>query len=251
MPGIVSSAPILTVLTPTKNSWPYIVSLIAALEAQTSLDFKWLVIDGGSTDETLCLVQNAKLPHKCTVNSIDFSIYHALNIGLAHLSTTFYLVIGSDDIPSPDCIANYLEELRRDPSADLIFQGVCIKGSSVGVGTSLGWLYGMHGLGSSHSLGTLIRASLHQKYGIYSRDFPRLADQYFVKKAVYGGSNLAKLPVSAGIYSTDGYSSASKQAYLLEFYLMQLRTEKFVGLQHLLFWLRWLKHFAFNTPSLD
>lgn len=247
--SMVSSTPLLTVLTPTKNSCPDISLLVTALESQTSLDFTWLVIDGGSHDDTINIAKNAKIPHVSIVQSSDFSIYHALNIGLEHILTPFYLVIGSDDIPSCDCIANFVLQLHHDPTVDLVFQAVNINNIYVKARSSLGWLYGMHGLGSSHSLGTLIRTSLHQRYGKYSKDFPRLADQYFIKKAVYGGSRVARLASCGGYYSTSGFSSASKHAYLLEFYLMQLQTEKVALLQHFLFWFRWFKHFAVH-PSI-
>lgn len=244
-----SLTPLLTVLTPTKNSCPDISFLASALEAQSSFEFTWLVIDGGSHDDTINIVKNAKIPSINIVESSDFSIYHALNIGLDMISTPFYVVIGSDDVPSCDCIANYILQLLRDSNVDLVFQAVSINNSYVKARASLGWLYGMHGLGSSHSLGTLIRTSLHHRYGKYSKEFPRLADQYFIKKAVYGGSRVARLPSSAGCYGTSGFSSASKHAYLLEFYLMQLKTEKVALLQHFLFWFRWFKHFAVH-PSL-
>jgi hypothetical protein len=244
--AMVSCTPLITVLTPTKNSCPDISRLAQALEIQTSLEFIWLVIDGGSHDDTISIVRNAKIPHINIVKSNDFSIYHALNIGLNAITTSFYLVIGSDDVPSRDCIANYVLQLRRDPTVDLVFQAVCINDNHVKPRSSLGWLYGMHGLGSSHSLGTLIRTSLHQRYGKYSKEYPRLADQYFIKKAAYGGSRLARLASSAGQYSTSGYSSQSKHAYLLEFYLMQLQTERVALLQHFLFCFRWFKHFLFH-----
>jgi glycosyltransferase involved in cell wall biosynthesis len=243
-------APLITVLTPTKNSCPCISSLVKALEDQSCSDFSWLVVDGGSQDGTIGIVEGANVANKDIIRTKDFSIYHALNIGLDSILTPYYLVIGSDDIPSPDCISNYIRQLNQDPLIDIVFQGVYIDTKYVEARTSLGWLYGMHGLGSSHSLGTLIRTSLHKTYGDYSREFPRLADQYFIKKAVYGGSRTTRLSSCAGSYSSSGFSAANKHAYLLELYLLQLQTEKLLLLQHLLFGARWLKHFAFAASTL-
>ncbi len=50
----------LTILTPTYNRRPTLPRLYESLCAQTRLDFEWLVIDDGSTDDTAAWLQSCQ-----------------------------------------------------------------------------------------------------------------------------------------------------------------------------------------------
>ena len=49
-----------TVLTPTYNRAEKLKSLFDSLKKQTSTDFKWMIIDDGSTDDTDIIVNEFK-----------------------------------------------------------------------------------------------------------------------------------------------------------------------------------------------
>ncbi|MGC6482604.1 MAG: glycosyltransferase [Synechococcus sp.] len=232
------NSPIITVLTPTKNSAHCIKDLILSLELQTESNFLWLVVDSDSSDSTFELVNNAALKHKQIVKGLDFSIYHGLNRGVNALKTEYYLVVGSDDCLHEDAIANYTDSILMNHYPDFIFAGTSRTRHTVMPRTNLGWLYGMHGVGSSHSVGTLIKTTLHSKFGYYSPRYPMLADAYFIKTALNFGSSAFHASFVAGFYADTGFSSNDSLHYLLEFFEVQTKTERFPFFQFILFLLR-------------
>ncbi len=235
------TSPIITVLTPTKNSAQCIGGLVLSLQSQTESNFIWLVVDSDSSDSTLELVKDALLERKQVVTGHDFSIYHGLNRGVKAVQTEYYLVVGSDDRLDECAIANYTQAVLTNNSPDFVFAATSRTAHTVMPRSNLGWLYGMHGVGSSHSVGTLIKKTLHSRFGYYSPRYPMLADAYFIKNALNFGSSSFHASFIAGFYSVTGFSSNDSLHYLLEFYEVQTKTERFSSVQFMLFLLRMCK----------
>ena len=224
----------ITVLTTTKNSELDILNLIKSLNSQKNCDFEWLIVDGGSTDRTLDIVkENCKINYRI-ISSKDFSIYHAMNLGIESILTEYYCVAGSDDIFSENFIEIIFEFLNGEN--DIILGKVLMGEKVIGPPKfARGWLNGMHGIGTSHSVGTIIKTELHKKFGTYSKLYPIVADQYFIKKCFYGGAQIKKINKIFGKYSINGFSSSNKIHYQADFFKMQLETENNWFLQLLIF----------------
>ena len=231
---------LLTIITATKNCEKDIGRLINSLNNQTSKNFTWLVVDGGSTDKTLSVINDeCKVPYRI-VNSKDFSIYHATNIGIENVQTDYYAVSGGDDFFDANFVKTICHAIKKE-NPDLIFGSVIIKDKVVPPGNCTGWLNGMHGIGSSHSIGSVIKTHLHIKHGLYSKLYPIVADQFFIKKCVYSGAKVLTMKNIFGTYSVEGFSSSNELHYQLDFFKMQIDTEKSFLLQYILFNLRLFK----------
>ena len=87
----------ITIVTATLNAANVIGALAADLLAQTDRDFRWLIVDGGSTDGTIERLPSDILDRVDLVRESDFGIYDALNKGVRRCATSHYLVIGADD----------------------------------------------------------------------------------------------------------------------------------------------------------
>lgn len=233
--------PLITIVTPTKNARHTISRLIRSLEAQTEKSFVWLVVDSGSDDNTLDLVRCAQLAKIKVLEGKDFSIYHGLNRALGILDTRYYLVAGADDCLEKTSVENYYACVEQGSDPDFVFSATRRRDKIVFPKRHLGWLYGMHGIGSSHSVGTLIKACLHNQVGPYSSRYPMLADAFFVKRAIMMGASSVHSKHIAGTYGEDGLSSSDALHYNLEFFDVQLQTERFALIQLCLFLLRLLK----------
>ena len=77
------SNPPLTVVTVTWNCVDVLPVTIASLQKQTRRDFEWLVIDGGSNDGTLELLEQHRELVDVLVCEPDRGIYDAMNKGIA------------------------------------------------------------------------------------------------------------------------------------------------------------------------
>ena len=235
----------ISVITATFNAGGRIAALIESLCQQTDTDFEWVVVDAQSKDNTLDLVAQRGQGLRCVVVcEPDFGIYDALNKGVKAAGGEYYLVIGADDVLEPQAIANYRAALRAgDGQADIVTARVRCATGIIAPRPGKAWLYGQQGYVSSHAVGSLIRRSLHERFGHYSRRFPIAADQYFIKTAVGGGAVVQVADFIAGEYANDGTSSTDVAGALSEIFRVQLLTEKGRLLQVLLYLARLLKNY--------
>lgn len=239
----------ITVLTATLNAEHFIPRLIKSLQAQTDPDFEWLVVDGCSTDRTRELVKSAKNVNSRCLAAKDFGIYDALNRGVQAIDNGYYLVVGADDILSPNAIHEYRASLVECDS-DIVTAAIQQDGRVITPRQGMGWLYGLPGIASSHAVGMIIRVNLHQRFGLYSRKFPIAADQLFVKQALAGGATIMRKSFVAGEFSSEGTSGTDPVGLLTEVFRVQLLTERPVALQYLLFALRLSKLYLWSLLRL-
>lgn len=233
----------ISVITATFNASSTLPHLIESLRMQTDRDFEWVVVDGLSEDNTIELVKSAHDLHPVVISEEDFGIYDALNKGVKSAKGDYYIVIGADDTFDNKAIENFKNSLgQANPPPDIVAAAVWVGGKRVSPRSGLGWLYGMMGIASCHSVGLLIKKSLHNDYGIYSNKFPILADQLFIKTAYNQGATIYRASFIAGFFSTDGLSATDHLGMLTEFFRVQIRTERFKFFQLVLFLLRLLKN---------
>jgi glycosyltransferase involved in cell wall biosynthesis len=234
----------IAVITATLNASAQISRLADDLASQSDSNFRWIVVDGGSTDGTLASLPESLRDRTDATCERDFGIYDALNKGVRRCAADYYLVVGADDRLAPDAISCF-RHLADSTGADIIAASVREGDRVVEPGRGKPWLRGQNAYLSHHSAGTLIRRDLHARYGFYSHAFPIAADQLFVKRVANGGATFHYAPqVIAGEFSRGGVSSVQFSPCLFEFTLVQLRTEKYRSFQLLLFIGRLLRHWA-------
>lgn len=98
---------LVTVLTPCYNSAKTIEKTLQCIEAQTYQNIEYIIVDGGSTDGTLDIIDKYRdrLPQKMTVISEkDSGIYDAMNKGISHANGELIGIVNSDDWYEPDTV---------------------------------------------------------------------------------------------------------------------------------------------------
>lgn len=233
----------ITIVTATLNARAYLPRLMRSLQTQTDLDFEWFVADGGSSDGTQALVKGAQGLSVRLTDSRDFGIYDALNRAISQIEDGYYLVVGADDLLFENAVADFRASAAAADLPDFVAAGIRQAGRTIPARRGLGWLYGMLGEASSHSVGLLIKRSCHDRFGLYSRHFPIAADQLFVKTALRGGATIARMNHVVGEFGTDGTSGSDSLGLLSELFRVQVRTERFVVLQYLIFLARLSKYY--------
>lgn len=114
--------PLLTVFTPTYNR-AYCLHLgYEALQRQTETDFKWLIIDDGSTDTTKVLVDKWKQTEKNF--QIDYiykengGLHTGYNEAIAAIDTELCVCIDSDDYMPNDGVALILNKWNSEGTSN-------------------------------------------------------------------------------------------------------------------------------------
>ena len=233
----------ISVITATFNAANTINNLVESLRKQTDQNFKWIVVDGMSTDNTLEIVrkQNHQFNKLIIINENDFGIYHALNLGIKNCNTEYYIIAGSDDIFYPDSIANFKKESSQT-NADIIAAKIRINNRvKRSKSSSFFWLYGGEGLVASHSIATAIKTSSHDRIGMYSNVYPVYADGEFLIKAHLHGLYFSYPEFCAGEFCTKGISNQNQLiSFTDQFKAFVLNGQNFY-IQWLLFNLRVMK----------
>lgn len=106
---------IITVFTPAYNRADTLRNLYSSLLQQTCRDFKWLIVDDGSNDETRELVRDF-------IDSKEFPIQYqyqenkgkhaAHNLGVQLTETELFFCVDSDDLLTTDAISFLLESWK-------------------------------------------------------------------------------------------------------------------------------------------
>jgi glycosyltransferase involved in cell wall biosynthesis len=106
--------PLISVITPTFNSGAKIAATVASVLSQRKGLYEFLVIDGGSTDETLAHLR-AQGPALRYLSEADEGIYDAMNKGIRLTSGEFLYFLGAGDRLLPGVLEAVAVEIRKLP----------------------------------------------------------------------------------------------------------------------------------------
>lgn len=231
----------ISVLTATYNAAEHLPRLIESLRAQTDRDFEWIVMDGGSLDNTLTQLRDAGDIVSYWESEPDFGIYHALNKAIRSANGAYYLVLGADDVLEPTAIQNY-RKAAFDSGADVISAPVVVDAVVVPPLRRIALWRSSPLLVSAHSVGSLIKIQLHDELGLYSPRFPIAADVYFFLKVWKAGKKFHYINETAGTFGTDGISSNDTLGGLCESFRANVEVRGYLPIHLLLLFLRIIKN---------
>ncbi len=227
----------LTIITAIKNGEKHISGLITSLNNQTSKNFKWLVIDGMSTDNSIDLISSKSEFSFVIYSQLDFSIYHALNIGIANVDTPYYCVAGCDDKFSTSFVEEFYT-IIENKKFDLILGTVMSNGDLIRPYVKNSFISPVN---ASHSVGTIISIDIHKEVGLYSNMYPVVADKKLVMDIEKLSKNIHFTDKVFGEYSQNGFSSLNSMDYIFDLFKLQINYNRFYILQLALFLFRFFK----------
>ncbi|WCB96940.1 GtrB-like O-antigen conversion [Baekduia alba] len=118
-----------SVVIPAFNAAETLAETIASLQAQTFTAGAWeaVVVDDGSTDDTARVAQAlaAADPRVRWIPKENAGVSATRNRGLREARNPWLLFLDADDLLVPEALAWFMDEVRRDPSLDLVYGGWC------------------------------------------------------------------------------------------------------------------------------
>ena len=115
-------SPVVSVVTPTLNQARYLTRAIESVRAQSYSAVEHIVIDGGSTDETIEILRRAGDGGGIRwVTEPDDGMYEAVNKGLGLATGEVLAYLNSDDAYMPWTIEVVVRAFRANPDVDLLF----------------------------------------------------------------------------------------------------------------------------------
>ena len=108
-----SGKSLISVITITKNSQDTVEQTILSVINQNCKNVEHIIVDGGSTDNTLDIIAKYKHDISICISESDEGISDAFNKGISICSGDIVAIINSDDWYEPNVFNKVLEEFSR------------------------------------------------------------------------------------------------------------------------------------------
>ena len=116
---VISEKPIISIITPVYNGEKYLERLILSIQQQLDRNIEYIIIDDGSTDNTLQIVK--KHPFVRCYSHQNIGQYASMNVGIEKASGEYICFISADDLLTPNILLIIQQELKKNSYPDGIY----------------------------------------------------------------------------------------------------------------------------------
>ena len=111
-----NDCPKITVITPSYNQGQFIEQTIKSVLDQNYPNLEYLIIDGGSTDNSVDIIKKYENQLAYWISEKDKGQSHAINKGLQKATGDIINWLNSDDYYEPQCLYKVAEEFKKNSS---------------------------------------------------------------------------------------------------------------------------------------
>jgi len=112
--------PKLSIVTPSYNQGQFLEETILSVLDQKYSNLEYIVIDGGSTDESVEIIRRYEKHLAYWVSEKDRGQVHAINKGIAKTTGDIFGFINSDDVYFPDTFNTVVEHFQNRPATEWV-----------------------------------------------------------------------------------------------------------------------------------
>jgi|ERR1035437_2786743 glycosyltransferase involved in cell wall biosynthesis len=116
--------PLVSIITPSYNQGKYIEETINSVINQDYTNIEYIIIDGGSSDNTVDVIKKYGSKLAYWVSEPDKGQADAINKGFLKANGDYICWINSDDVLYPDFISRRIKEFELNPDVDMIYGDV-------------------------------------------------------------------------------------------------------------------------------
>lgn len=140
---MVAHLPSISIITPTLNQGNFIAQTIDSVLAQKYSALEYLVIDGGSTDETIAILRKHE-NDLSWISEADGGQSSAINKGWQRASGEILAWLNSDDLLRPDAIQTIAATFQESPETVMVYgwaDFIDTEGEVIGLYPTGNWSY--------------------------------------------------------------------------------------------------------------
>jgi glycosyltransferase involved in cell wall biosynthesis len=113
--------PLVSIVTPSFNQGRFLEATIRSVLEQDYTPIEYIVIDGGSTDESLSVIQAYAERLSYWVSEADRGQSHAINKGLKQARGKILGWLNSDDVLAADAVSRAVAVFENEPEIDVVY----------------------------------------------------------------------------------------------------------------------------------
>lgn len=190
--------PLVSIVTVCYNSENTIEDTIMSILNQTYQNIEYIVIDGGSTDDTVNIIKKYE-PLFCKrgikylwISEKDKGIYNAMNKGIKLSSGEWIGIINSDDWYELDAVSNIAKSNNKKFQMVHGDMNIYLNNKLAFVKKSSKSLRGIKRKMIINHSTVFVRKDVYKKYGLFNENLKIASDWYFILK-VYKNINIKYL----------------------------------------------------------
>jgi glycosyltransferase involved in cell wall biosynthesis len=213
--------PLISIITVVFNNVNTIEKTILSVINQSYKNIEYIIIDGGSTDGTLTIINNYRSYISTIVSEKDNGIADAMNKGIALATGNLIGLINADDWFEPDAINKVARVNSQYP--DSIIHGsmrVYFNSSTFYLETAVAKPNLKKGMELNHPT-VFVPAVLYKEYGLFDTNYRIVFDWELMLRFKISGVNFIKIDDVISNFSVGGVSTTQSKELIEEMHLIR------------------------------
>jgi len=198
-----------SIITPVLNSADTLeTTILSVITQNVDAEIEYIVIDGGSTDGTLAILETYSAHIDILISEPDLGIYDAMNKGIANATGDIIGIVNSDDWYTPNAFSELLKASERHPESSIFYSSIdnYLNGK----------LYDRFLPGNLDNLpiafvlnhaGCFVKREVYDTIGHFNTRYSIVADYDFFLRAYNVGLKFHYIETPLACYSLNGMSS--------------------------------------------
>ncbi|MEY2738181.1 MAG: hypothetical protein RL259_90 [Bacteroidota bacterium] len=231
--------PFFSVITVSYNSQETIGQTLKSILNQTYTDFEYIIIDGGSTDNTLSEIEkyrnlfSQKNIELTCISEKDEGIYDAMNKGIKLSKGEWISIVNSDDFLSLNALELVINIINRNTTPDLIHGNIRVfsEADTEVLKPDLD-LRILNVTMTIFHPSVFVRRKVYLDLKFFDKKYKLTADWDFLKKVYNNGYHIQYIDEVLSNFRKGGAGSGFKRVHLIERYQIRHKTR---GIKNILY----------------
>ncbi|RCJ14626.1 glycosyl transferase [Nostoc sp. ATCC 43529] len=196
----------ISIITPVYNSEQTLERTILSVISQTpSSELEYIIIDGGSSDKTLEIIQKYSTRINIVVSEKDKGTYDAMNKGISLATGDIIGIINSDDWYNNGALINVEQVFIKNPEISIVHSPVKNYLGGQHLSTFIpGKLDNLPFKFTVAHPSCFVKKEVYDRIGLFDLTYPMAADYDFIFRAYTNGYKFHDIDSPLASFSLDG-----------------------------------------------
>jgi glycosyltransferase len=180
-----------SIITVTYNSEAFLEQTILSVLEQSYKDIEYIIVDGGSTDKTISIINKYKEKLSHFISEKDEGIYHALNKGIGLANGDIIGFLHSDDFYVDNLVIEKVVKGFKKNNTDGLYANLYFIDKNDTNKITRKWHSGdyspnafMYGWMPPHPT-LFLKKDVYKKFGVFNLDFKTSADYELMLRFIH------------------------------------------------------------------